>query len=186
MTNDSQIFVTPTLVGNEAALAFTYGTASSPITVTLDGSSEQFSFFLQYSVAMGTGSVLSGIQQSATFSNTSPAAASFAKIVNPTGGPPFFLSAVQDGGVSNPFGTYNGAVTAITSSSSNFTVTDGISLQSQSGTVSNSGFANNFFTAPPVTTTPEPPASVLIGGGLILVASSSCGKPHERRRRLNA
>jgi hypothetical protein len=183
--SSDQILVTPTAVGNEASLAFTYGTAASPITIILVDSSQVFAFDFTYEAVAASGLVLSGIQQTATFSNTTPGSTSFTKNAQAMGGGPIFTSAVTDGGTSHVAATYDGPITAVSGANSDFLVKDAISLQAQSGSVSNSGFANNFFTSPGnTTTTPEPPVSLLIGSGLVLLGGLT-RKYAERRRRMS-
>jgi hypothetical protein len=181
-----QILITPTPGTNEASLSFSYQTAAggTPITIMFIDNSQVFAFDFTYAVS---GKNLGGIQQTAAFSNTSPGAASFTKNAMPTGGP-IFTSAVTDEGSSHVSATYDGPVTDVSGAKSgDFLVKDAIALQAQSGTVSNSGFTNNFFLVAPgqTGTVPEPPVSVLIGGGLVLIGSLT-RKVAERRRRLNA
>lgn len=180
-----QILVTPTVVGSEASLAFTYGTTATPITILLVDNSQVFAFDFTYQALSATGKVLTGIQQTAAFSNTTPGSTSFTKNAQPIAGGTIFTSAVTDAGTNHVSATYSGPVTAVSGANSNFLIKDAISLQAQSGSVSNSGFTNNFFTGNTTTTVPEPPVSLLIGSGLVLVGSLT-RKLAERRRRMNA
>jgi hypothetical protein len=86
-------------------------------------------------------SPLTGIQMSSTFGNTSPGSASVSKTAQLLSGGP-----------------------AITSGT--FLITDTPSLQAQTGSVTQSGFANSFFLTPASTATPEIGSLAMIGSGL--------------------
>jgi hypothetical protein len=184
LTSD-QILVTPSAVGTESSLAFTYGTAANPITITLVDSDQVFAFDFTYQAVAATGFILSSIQQAATYSNTTPGSVSFTKNAQSTGGGTIFTSAVADNGSNHVSATYTGPITSVTTAGGSFLIKDAISLQGQTGAVTNSGFTNNFVVSPGTNTgVPEPPVSLLIGSGLVLLASVT-RKAAERRRRVN-
>ena len=82
-----------------------------------------------------------------------------------------FTSAVSDGGASNVNNTYNGPIVSTLNSTAAFNVQDSISLQAQTGNVTDSGFTNNFVsTAVTTSGVPEPAANILIGVGLLAIA----------------
>jgi hypothetical protein len=67
-------------------------------------------------------------------------------------------------------GSYSESITEVTKGTVAFHIGDAISLQAQSGSVTNSGFANELIAARVIRSVPEPPASILIGGGLLLIS----------------
>jgi hypothetical protein len=168
--SNSQILVTPTLSGNSEMLAFSYETTTgAPLLISLSDNSQAFAFSFSY-LALATTS-LSSIQMESTFSNTTPGSVSATKNAQAVAGGTIFTSAVTDGGISNMANTYLGPVTPITGGTAPFNVQDAISLQAQSGSVMDGGFANAFVTSSGVTTTaPEPSESILIGSGILLIS----------------
>jgi hypothetical protein len=163
--SSTQVLVTPTTVGNSDSLAFSYETTTgAPLTISLTDGDQVFGMVLSYQTIAST-SLLS-IQMASSFGNTTPGSVSALKqAANVTS---IFASGVTDNGVSNVSATYLGPVTPVTGGTGLFNVQDTISLQAQSGSVTDSGFANTFVTMSRV---PEPPANILIGGGLLLISS---------------
>ena len=118
-----------------------------------------------------------------SFSNTAPGSVSASKSAAPLAGGPGVTSTVNDGGISNPLGTYLGSMAAITGSGP-FLITDTTSLQAQTGAVTQTGFANAFVLEPLTSVTPEVGSLTMMGSGLIflsLIASSA-----RRRKRVRS
>jgi hypothetical protein len=183
LAND-QILITPTTVGNTEALAFSYETMTgAPLIISLTDSNQVFAFSFGYVATPGPTTSLSSIQMTSTFSNTTPGSVSATKNGQALTGGTLFTSAVADNGMNNVSNTYLGPVTAVTNGTTAYDIRDAISLQAQTGSVTDSGFANDFVTSVVTTTTPEPPASLLIGGGLLLI--SSLVRRVSRNKRMN-
>jgi len=163
--SSTQLLVTPTTVGNSDTLAFSYETTTgAPLIISLTDGDQVFGMVLSYQTIASTS--LSSIQMASSFGNTAPGSVSALKQAESTSA--IFASGVTDNGVSNVSGTYLGPVTAVTGGTVPFNVQDTLSFQAQSGSVTDSGFANTFVTMSRV---PEPPANILIGGGLLLISS---------------
>jgi len=179
-TSMTQILITPTAVGNDETLAFSYETTTgAPLVISLTDGAQLFALGFSYIATPAASTALTSMQMTSTFSNTTPGSVSATKIAVPNSGGTTFTSAVNDGGVNNVNNTYLGPVMAIGSTGA-FSIRDTISLQAQTGAVTDTGFSNRFVTAP----IPEPPASILIGGGLLLI--SSLVRRVSSRRRMNA
>jgi len=179
-TSMTQILITPTAVGNDETLAFSYETTTgAPLVISLTDGAQLFALGFSYIATPAASTALTSMQMTSTFSNTTPGSVSATKNAQANSGGAVFTSAVSDGGVSNVSNTYLGPVTPITGGTTIFSVRDTISLQAQTGAVSDTGFSNIFVT-PPV---PEPPASILIGGGLLLI--SSLVRRVNSRKRMN-
>jgi hypothetical protein len=178
-----EIEVIPSGNSTDDMLTFVYMNANAtPTPVTVNQNGQVFSLGLSYDIVVTPGS-LTGIEMSSTFGNTAPGSASASKSAQPVGGGPAITSTVNDGGISNLLGTYNGAVIPVTGSGT-FLITDTTSLQAQTGSVTQSGFANSFLVSSGTTATPEIGSLAMIGSGLVflsMVASST-----RRRRRANA
>jgi hypothetical protein len=175
----SEIEVIPSSTATTDMLTFVFlnstGTAT-PVTVNANG--QIFSLGLNFQVLVAP-PTLSGIEMAATFSNTAPGSVSASKSVQPLAGGTTISSTVNDAGVSNVMGTYNGLLMPV-SGSGVFLVTDTTSLQAQTGSVTEAGFANSFVVGP-TTATPEIASLAMIGSGLVflsLIASST----RKRRR----
>jgi hypothetical protein len=193
---NSQILITPTVSGSTESLAFSYETTTgAPMVISLNDNDQVFAFSFSYNAisVQGPGihpAPLSSIQMTSTFSNTEPGSVSATKIATAGEGVinfPTFASAVTSNGVSNVNNTYLGPVTAVNPSGSadDFSIQDAISLQAQTGSVSDTGFANIFVTRLSADlNAPEPPASILIGGGLLLIGSLV--RRVSSRKRMNA
>jgi hypothetical protein len=176
----TQILITPTAVGNDETLAFSYETTTgAPLVVSLTDGAQVFAFGFSYVATPMVGTQLSSMQMTSTFSNTVPGSVSATKNAQANSGGTIFTSAVSDGGVNNVSNLYLGPVTAVGATGA-FSIRDTISLQAQTGAVSDTGFSNRFVTA----AIPEPPASILIGGGLLLI--SSLVRRVSSRKRMNA
>src|SRR5260370_42376959 len=117
---------------------------------------------------------LRGIQMNFTFRKTMAGSVSATKSIQPVGGPILVSSTVNDAGVAHALGTLNGLVMPVSGVGA-FLVTDTTSLQAQTGSVTQVGFANSFNIGPISTATPEIASQAMIGGGLVflsLVANS--------------
>jgi len=185
LTND-QILVTPSNAGATDSLSFSYETVTgAPMTITLSDNAQVFAFTFMYVASAGSGTTLSSLQMGSTFGNTTPGSVSATKNAQTAGGP-IITSAVTDNGITNAFGTFSGPVTPVTNGTTPFNVLDAISLQAQSGMVSDAGFKNSFTLSPAGVpgSAPEPPASILIGSGLLLI--SGLVRKISRRRRAHA
>jgi hypothetical protein len=159
-------------------LTFVYlNAAGAPTPVAVNQNGQIFSFGFNYQLAL-TGANLVGIQMGETFSNTNPGSASATKNAQLLGGiGPIFTSTVNDGGLSNPLGTVNGALTPV-SGTGVWVINDTTSLQAQNGgSVTQASFVNLFSLQPSAVTVPEPMTALLIGSGLLCVGLVS------RRRR---
>jgi hypothetical protein len=168
LTNN-EILVTATASGNTETLAFSYETATgAPQIISLSDNDQAFAFSFGYLATVTTS--LSSIQMESTFGNTTPGSVSATKNAQAVGGGTIFTSAVTDGGVNNANNTYLGPVTAVTGGTAPFNVQDAISLQAQSGTVMDGGFANKFVTSSTTTSAPEPSDSILVGSGILLIS----------------
>ena len=175
----SEIQVIPSGTATEDLLTFVYLNANAtPTPVTLNQNGQIFSGSLSFDILVGP-SVLTGIQMDSTFGNSSPGSASASKTAQLLTGGPAITSTVNDGGVSNAMGTYSGTIMPVTGTGM-FLITDTTSLQAQTGSVTQSGFANAFLLTPGTAETPEVGSLAMIGSGLVflsMVASST------RRRR---
>jgi hypothetical protein len=177
----SEILVTPSGTATDAALSFVYLNAAGAVApVTVNQLGQIFSFGLSFQVLVSP-SALAGIQMDSTFGNTSPGSASATKTAQLQTGGPMVTSTVSDGGISNPTGTYTGTLMPV-SGVGTFIITDTTSLQAQSGSVTQSGFANSFLLNAASTTTPEPRTFATIGAGLIFLSliASSTRKRHRQ------
>jgi hypothetical protein len=171
----SEIEVIPSGTSTDALLSFVYlDSNATPTPVTVNQNGQIFSFGLSFDLLVSP-STLTGIQMSSTFGNTAPGSASASKTARLLSGGPAITSTVNDGGISNALGTYSGAVLPV-SGVGTFLITDTTSLQAQTGSVTQSGFANSFFLTPGSTATPEIGSLAMIGSGLVflsMVASST-------------
>jgi hypothetical protein len=176
----SEIEVIPSSTPTTDVLTFVFlNAAGAPTPVTVNQNGQIFSFGLNFQIAVTPGS-LTGIQMGSTFSNTAPGSVSASKSVQPLIGGPSVSSTVNDGGVSNAMATYNGLLMPV-SGVGPFLVTDTTSLQAQTGSVTEAGFANSFNVGGVGTPTPEIASLAMIGSGLVflsLIASST----RKRRR----
>ncbi|HEV1284527.1 MAG TPA: hypothetical protein VNU44_04425 [Bryobacteraceae bacterium] len=170
-----EIEVIPSGSLSDDVLTFMYlNAAGSPTPVTLNQNGQVFSLGLSYDIVVTPGS-LTGIEMSSTFGNTAPGSASASKTAQPVGGGSAITSTVNDGGISNSQGTYSGAVMPVTGAGT-FLITDTTSLQAQTGSATQSGFANSFLVSPGATATPEIGSLTMIGSGLVflsMIASST-------------
>lgn len=171
----SEIEVIPSGTLSDDMLTFMYlNAAGSPTAVTVNQNGQIFSFGMSFDILVTPGA-LNGIQMSSTFSNTAPGSASASKTAQLVGGGPAITSTVNDGGISNALGTYNGVVMPVTGAGT-FLITDTTSLQAQTGMVAQSGFANSFLLSSATTATPEIGSLAMIGSGLVflsMIASST-------------
>ncbi len=170
----SQIEVIPSGTSTSDMLTFVYlNAAGAPTPVTVNANGQIFSFGMNFQIVV-TPSALTGIQMSSTFSNTMPGSVSATKTIQPVGGPILVSSTVNDAGISHALGTLSGLVMPVSGVGA-FLVTDTTSLQAQTGSVTQVGFANSFNIGPISTATPEIASQAMIGGGLVflsLVANS--------------
>jgi len=175
----SEIEVIPSGTATEDLLTFVYLNANAvPTPVTVNQNGQIFSVGLSFDVLV-TPSALSGIQMDSTFSNTAPGGVSASKTAQlPTGGA--ITSTVNDGGVSNAMGTYFGSVMPVTGVGT-FLITDTTSLQAQTGSVTQAGFANAFLLTPPTAATPEVGSLAMIGSGLVFLGMA--GNATRRRKK---
>jgi len=164
----SQIEVIPSGTATSDMLTFVYlNAAGAPTPVTVNANGQIFSFGMNFQIVV-TPSALTGIQMSSTFSNTMPGSVSATKSIQPVGGPILVSSTVNDGGTSHAMGTLNGLVMPVSGVGA-FLVTDTTSLQAQTGSVTQAGFANSFNIGP-VASTPEIASQAMIGGGLVFLS----------------
>ena len=171
----SEIEVIPSGTSTDAVLSFVYLDANAtPTPVTVNQNGQIFSFGLSFDLLVSP-STLTGIEMSSTFGNTAPGSASASKTAQLLTEGPAITSTVNDGGISNALGTYAGSIMPV-SGVGTFLITDTTSLQAQTGSVTQSGFANSFFLTPATTATPEIGSLAMIGSGLVflsMVASST-------------
>lgn len=167
----SEIEVIPSGSLTDDLLTFVYADANgAPTPVTVNQNGQIFSFGLSFDVLVTPGA-LAGIQMDSTFGNTAPGSASASKTAQLVSGGPAITSTVNDGGISNVLGTYSGTLMPV-SGVGTFLVTDTTSLQAQTGSVTQSGFANSFELTPGTAQTPEIASFAMIGSGLVFVGLS--------------
>jgi hypothetical protein len=165
----SEIEVIPSGTSTNDMLTFVYlNAAGAPTPVTVNTNGQIFSFGMTFQI-VATPSALTGIQMSSTFSNTMPGSISTSKSIQPIGGGTTVTSTVNDGGTSHAMGTLSGLVMPVSGVGA-FLVTDTTSLQAQTGSVTQSGFANSFILTPISSATPEIASQAMIGGGLVFLS----------------
>jgi hypothetical protein len=147
-------------------LTFTYlNSAGAPTPVTVNSNGQQFQVGINYQMVL-TGAILADIQMNSSFSNTTPGSASSTKNAQ-IGAGPTFISTVSDQGLSTLPGNHSGALIPTTGTGT-WTITDGISLQAQTGGSATQSSFQNLFTLSAVTTaTPDAGTVLSIGTGLI-------------------
>jgi hypothetical protein len=164
-----EIQVIPSGTTTDDLLTFVYlNSNATPTPVTVNENGQVFSLGLSFDILVTSGA-LTGIEMSSTFGNTSPGSASASKTAQLLTGGPAITSTVNDGGVSNALGTYNGTVMPVTGAGT-FLITDTTSLQAQTGMVTQSGFGNSFLLSPGSTATPEIGSLAMIGSGLVFLS----------------
>lgn len=176
----SEIEVIPSGSATQDLLTFVYQNANGvPTPVTVNQNGQIFSMGLAFTILVAPGA-LTGIQMDSTFGNTSPGSASASKTAQLLTGGPAVTSTVNDGGGSNALGTYNGIIMPVTGSGI-FLITDTTSLEAETGSVTQSGFANAFLITPGTTGTPEVGSLTMIGSGLVFL--SMVGNSTRKRRK---
>jgi hypothetical protein len=178
----AEIEVIPTGSTTSALLTFVYlNAAGAPTPLTLNQNGQIFSMGFSFDILVSP-SALTGIQMNSTFSNVGPGSVSASKSAQLLVGGPSVSSTVNDGGVSNPLGTYNGVIMPVTGTG-RFLITDTTSLEAQTGSASQSGFGNVFILAPSgSTSTAENGSLAMIGSGLVFLSVLAS----TTRRRRNA
>jgi hypothetical protein len=175
----SEIDVIPSGSATQDLLTFVYENANAVATpVTVNQNGQIFSMGLTFDILVLPGA-LTGIQMDSTFGNTSPGSASASKTAQLLSGGPAITSTVNDGGGSNALGTYSGIVMPVTGSGT-FLITDTTSLEAETGSVTQSGFANAFLTSAS-TATPEVGSLAMIGSGLVFLGMA--GNATRRRKK---
>jgi hypothetical protein len=172
----SEIQVVPSSTLNDDLLTFIYlNAAGAPTAVTMGTNGQIFAFGLNFQLVFASGTSLAGIQMNSSFGNTAPGTVSASKSVAPLAGGSGVTSTVNDGGKSNVTGSYFGSMSPITGAGP-FLITDTTSLNAETGSVTESGFANSFVTGPLAAVTPEIGSLTMMGAGLVflgLIASST-------------
>ncbi len=187
----SEIEVTPSGDATDASLTFAFLNSSGALTpITVNQLGQIFSFDLSYRLLVAPGS-LTGFEMNAAFSNTAPGSASATKTVEPVGGGTAVTSTVNDGGVSNPMGSYNGSPMPI-SANGPVLVTDTTSLQAQTGSVTESSFMNSFVQSAAsgggggggtVAAVPEMQSYAITGAGLVFLSLIASSRRKRQRAR---
>jgi hypothetical protein len=182
----SEIQVIPSGTPTDDMLTFVYLNANgTPTPVTVNQNGQIFSFGMSFDIVVAATAVtpgLTGIEMSSTFGNTSPGSASASKTAQLVAGGPAITSTVNDGGVSNVLGTYNGTIMPV-SGVGTFLITDTTSLQAQTGMVTQSGFANSFLLSSGTTATPEVGSLAMIGSGLVFLSMVASSTRRRKRAR---
>jgi len=185
-TDEIQVVPGGTLLA--PTLTFVYlNAAGAPTPVTVNVNGQQFAMGFNYLMTL-SGVTLTNIQMDSTFNNTVPGSVSATKGAQLQTGGSVFTSTVNDQGLNNASVNHLGNV-ALTSGNGVWVITDGVSLQAQSGGSATQTNFENLFTLNPVSAnTPETTSMLMMGTGLIglsLLSRRRRGPRHVEFRELN-
>ncbi|HWZ34309.1 MAG TPA: hypothetical protein VNX18_23385 [Bryobacteraceae bacterium] len=185
-TDEIQVIPGGTLLAPTLTFLYLNATgAPTPVTVNVNG--QQFAMGFNYLMTL-SGAVLRDIQMDSVFNNTTPGSVSATKGAQLQTGGTVFTSTVNDQGANNASANHVGNVVP-TSGTGVWVITDGVSLQAQSGGVATQTSFENLFILDQITTnTPETATMLMMGTGLIglsLLSRRRRGSRHVEFRELN-